>query len=104
MTENTHTFTDLGVAEPIVAALAETGICNPFPIQELAIPIALTGADMIGQARTGTGKTLAFGAPLLQRLHCRPMSRLECGWYPTGYALWRRQSFRCRCPWQIRRN
>ena len=68
MTENTPTFADLGVAEPIVAALAETGICNPFPIQELAIPIALTGADMIGQARTGTGKTLAFGAPLLQRL------------------------------------
>lgn len=52
MTENTPTFADLGVAEPIVAALAETGICNPFPIQELAIPIALTGADMIGQART----------------------------------------------------
>lgn len=68
MTENTHTFTDLGVAEPIVAALAEAGIHNPFPIQELAIPIALSGADMIGQARTGTGKTLAFGAPLLQRL------------------------------------
>lgn len=68
MTDNTMTFADLGVAEPIVAALAEAGILNPFPIQELAIPIALTGADMIGQARTGTGKTLAFGAPLLQRL------------------------------------
>ncbi|MGB3954862.1 MAG: DEAD/DEAH box helicase [Brooklawnia sp.] len=68
MTENTTTFADLGVAEPIVQALAEAGIEHPFPIQELAIPIALTGADMIGQARTGTGKTLAFGAPLLQHL------------------------------------
>ena len=62
------TFADLGVAEPIVSALASVGIEHPFPIQELAIPIALTGADMIGQARTGTGKTLAFGAPLLQHL------------------------------------
>lgn len=63
-----QTFADLGVAESIVATLAEAGITHPFPIQELAIPIALTGADMIGQARTGTGKTLAFGAPLLMRL------------------------------------
>ncbi len=62
------TFADLGVIEPIVAALAAVGFEHPFPIQELAIPIALTGADMIGQARTGTGKTLAFGIPLLQRL------------------------------------
>lgn len=64
----TASFAELGVAEPIVAALAQAGIVAPFPIQELAIPIALSGADMIGQARTGTGKTLAFGAPLLQRL------------------------------------
>lgn len=64
----TTTFEELGVAAPIVEALANEGITHPFPIQELAIPIALTGADLIGQARTGTGKTLAFGAPLLQRL------------------------------------
>lgn len=62
------TFADLGVAQPIVTALADAGIHEPFPIQELAIPIALSGADMIGQARTGTGKTLAFGVPLLQHL------------------------------------
>ena len=61
----TTTFEELGVAAPIVEALANEGITHPFPIQELAIPIALTGADLIGQARTGTGKTLAFGAPLL---------------------------------------
>ncbi len=63
-----QTFTDLGVLPPIVDALAEAGIVHPFPIQSMAIPIALTGTDMIGQARTGTGKTLAFGVTLLQRI------------------------------------
>jgi superfamily II DNA/RNA helicase len=63
-----QTFTDLGVLPSIVDALAETGIVHPFPIQSMAIPIALTGTDMIGQARTGTGKTLAFGITLLQRI------------------------------------
>jgi superfamily II DNA/RNA helicase len=62
------TFAHLGVLRPIVEALNDAGITTPFRIQELAIPIALTGADMIGQARTGTGKTLAFGIPLLQRI------------------------------------
>jgi superfamily II DNA/RNA helicase len=64
----TQTFADLGVVPEIVEALSETGIENPFPIQALAIPIALAGTDMIGQARTGTGKTLAFGISLLQRI------------------------------------
>jgi superfamily II DNA/RNA helicase len=63
-----QTFTDLGVLPSIVEALADTGIVHPFPIQAMAIPIALTGTDMIGQARTGTGKTLAFGVTLLQRI------------------------------------
>ena len=61
-------FTDLGVAEAIADALATENIIEPFPIQEMAIPLALTGTDLIAQARTGTGKTLAFGAPLLQRI------------------------------------
>ena len=52
----------------IVAALAQVGIVHPFPIQQMSIPIALTGTDMIGQARTGTGKTLAFGITALQRI------------------------------------
>jgi superfamily II DNA/RNA helicase len=63
-----QTFPDLGVLQPISASLAEVGIIHPFPIQAMAIPIALTGTDMIGQARTGTGKTLAFGITLLQRI------------------------------------
>ncbi len=60
-------FGALGVLPAIEQALAQVGITNPFPIQSMAIPIALTGTDMIGQARTGTGKTLAFGVALLQR-------------------------------------
>ncbi len=62
------TFTDLGVLPAIVDSLTDVGIVHPFPIQAMAIPIALTGTDMIGQARTGTGKTLAFGITLLQRI------------------------------------
>jgi superfamily II DNA/RNA helicase len=64
----TTTFTDLGVLPPIADALERVGITHPFPIQELALPVALLGNDLIGQARTGTGKTFAFGLPLLQRI------------------------------------
>ena len=67
-TAPTATFANIGVIEPIVHALAQVGITTPFPIQSMAIPIALIGTDMIGQARTGTGKTLAFGITLLQRI------------------------------------
>jgi superfamily II DNA/RNA helicase len=55
------------VSAEITSALDEVGITSAFPIQEMALPIALLGTDMIGQARTGTGKTLAFGIPALQR-------------------------------------
>ena len=63
-----QTFDDLGVIPEIQQALAAEGITHPFPIQSLAIPIAILGTDMVGQARTGTGKTLAFGISLLQRV------------------------------------
>ncbi|MBK3391678.1 DEAD/DEAH box helicase, partial [Streptomyces sp. DEF1AK] len=49
-------------------ALEAVGITNPFPIQELTLPVALSGTDVIGQAKTGTGKTLGFGLPLLERV------------------------------------
>lgn len=62
------TFRDLGVLPSIADALERVGIVEPFPIQEMALPVALLGNDLIGQARTGTGKTLAFGVPLLQRI------------------------------------
>lgn len=62
------TFAELGVAAEIVGALADNGIERVFSIQELTLPIALTGRDLIGQARTGMGKTFAFGVPLLDRV------------------------------------
>jgi superfamily II DNA/RNA helicase len=52
----------------IADALCQVGITDAFPIQEMTLPIALLGTDMIGQARTGTGKTLAFGIPIIQRI------------------------------------
>ncbi|HVU74188.1 MAG TPA: DEAD/DEAH box helicase, partial [Mycobacteriales bacterium] len=61
-------FADLGVRPETVAALEKVGITHAFAIQELTLPIALKGEDLIGQARTGTGKTLGFGIPLLQRI------------------------------------
>ncbi|WP_211346795.1 DEAD/DEAH box helicase [Actinokineospora cianjurensis] len=62
------TFAELDVKPEIVRALAEAGIERTFAIQELTLPLALAGEDLIGQARTGTGKTLGFGVPLLQRI------------------------------------
>jgi len=66
--EQAPTFVELGVDPRIVRALNESGIERTFAIQALTLPIALGGADLIGQARTGMGKTLGFGVPLLQRL------------------------------------
>lgn len=65
-------FSDLGIEPDMVEALLTEGIDSPFPIQEQTIPVGLTGQDIIGQARTGTGKTLGFGLPLLQRLGTNP--------------------------------
>ncbi len=61
-------FADFGVREEIVRALADSGITHPFPIQAMTLPVALQGHDIIGQAKTGTGKTLGFGVPLLHRV------------------------------------
>jgi len=66
--ETAPLFTDFSVHPDITTALAEVGITRTFAIQELTLPIALAGHDLIGQARTGTGKTLGFGVPMLQRL------------------------------------
>ncbi len=66
------TFEQLGLSAPILKALKEQGYVNPSPIQEKAIPPALTGRDVLGCAQTGTGKTCAFAAPILQRLDERP--------------------------------
>ncbi|WP_439029646.1 DEAD/DEAH box helicase [Gordonia terrae] len=69
--DDTHTaptFAELGVDERIVSALAADGKTHTFAIQELTLPLALDGHDLIGQARTGMGKTFGFGIPLLHRL------------------------------------
>ena len=61
-------FADFDVRPEIVQALADAGITHPFPIQAMTLPVALSGHDIIGQAKTGTGKTLGFGVPLLHRV------------------------------------
>ncbi len=61
------TFRDLGILSETAEALEAVGIVHPFPIQEMTLPVALTGHDVIGQAKTGTGKTLGFGLPLIER-------------------------------------
>ena len=66
------TFAELGIDKDIVDALASKGITSPFPIQREAIPVALSGQDVIGQAKTGTGKTFGFGLPLIQSLGTEP--------------------------------
>ncbi|TYB35748.1 DEAD/DEAH box helicase [Micromonospora sp. AP08] len=62
------TFAELGARQETVEALAAAGITRAFAIQEYALPIGLRGVDLIGQAPTGTGKTLGFGIPLLERV------------------------------------
>ncbi|WP_345650843.1 DEAD/DEAH box helicase, partial [Streptomyces siamensis] len=64
----TTTFRELGILPETAEALEAVGIINPFPIQEMTLPVALSGTDVIGQAKTGTGKTLGFGLPLLERV------------------------------------
>ncbi len=61
-------FADLGVAEPITAALARRSIYTPFSIQELVLPDAISGLDVLAKSPTGSGKTLAFAVPIVQRL------------------------------------
>ncbi|MHB1924590.1 MAG: DEAD/DEAH box helicase [Acidimicrobiales bacterium] len=63
-----NAFTDLGVSAPIACVLTARGITSPFPIQSLALPPALAGRDICGRAPTGSGKTIAFGIPLAQRV------------------------------------
>ena len=77
----TTQFSDLGINQDLVDALAERGITTPFEIQTLAIPDGIAGRDVCGKAKTGSGKTLAFGIPMIQRLSKAKPHR------PTGLAL-----------------
>jgi ATP-dependent RNA helicase DeaD len=67
-TENFETFEELGLNENILKALLEMGFVKPSPIQAQGIPAVMQGSDVIGQAQTGTGKTAAFGIPVLERI------------------------------------
>lgn len=62
------TFQELGLSEPIMKALSDMGFEEPTPIQEATITIAIQGKDLIGQAQTGTGKTAAFGIPMIEHI------------------------------------
>ncbi len=75
------TFESLGVASDLCDALAEHGITSPFPIQALTIPDGLSGRDVCGKAKTGSGKTIAFGVPLIERVGTAEPKR------PTGLVL-----------------
>jgi superfamily II DNA/RNA helicase len=80
--EPAPSFADFDVHPEIVAALADAGIVTPFPIQAMTLPVALSGHDIIGQAKTGTGKTLGFGVPMLNRA----TSPTDPGWDDLPYA------------------
>ena len=69
LTEISTTFSDLGIAAPLVNTLAKQGIMHPFPIQIATLPDALAGYDILGRGQTGSGKTLAFGLALLNNLN-----------------------------------
>src|SRR5687767_16035848 len=70
MTEATSTpsFAELGLSDAVVAALNDVGYETPTPIQAKTIPAILSGADLLGQAQTGTGKTAAFALPILSKI------------------------------------
>ena len=66
--ESSLRFADLGLAEPVMAAVREVGYETPSPIQAATIPALLAGRDVLGQAQTGTGKTAAFALPILANI------------------------------------
>ncbi|MEN9679797.1 MAG: hypothetical protein RLZ57_926 [Actinomycetota bacterium] len=71
----TKSFAELNLRPEVLEALNAAGFDKPFPIQEMVIPIAMTGVDLIGQAKTGTGKTLGFGLPLVN--HVKPSGKIQ---------------------------
>ena len=88
-------FAALGLSAPLVGAVNALGYEEPTPIQREAIPVLLSGSDMLGQAATGTGKTAAFALPLLDKLsRDAKASAARC----ARSCSCRRASWRCRSP------
>ena len=65
---NLSTFNELGLSQDIIRAVVNMGFEETTPIQEQTIPVALSGKDLIGQAQTGTGKTAAYGIPMIEKI------------------------------------
>jgi ATP-dependent RNA helicase RhlE len=86
-------FADLGLSQPLLAAVGAAGYDHPTPIQAAAIPVALAGRDLVATAQTGTGKTAAFALPLLQRLAASQADRPEADSPPPARSR-RRRGFR----------
>ena len=72
-------FAGLGLADPLLRAIADAGYTTPTPIQAKAIPVVLTGRDLLAAAQTGTGKTAGFTLPILQRLLSNPLASRKAG-------------------------
>lgn len=73
------TFKELGLVPEIMKAIEDMGFEEPTPIQKVSIPAAMEGKDLIGQAQTGTGKTAAFGIPILEKIDTTEKGRrLSC--------------------------
>ena len=82
------TFEEMCLDTRIMRAIAEMGFEQPSPIQAQSIPIAVEGKDMIGQARTGTGKTASFGIPMLQRINPKDKNLQAIVLCPTRELVW----------------
>src|SRR3954468_6718568 len=70
-----QSFSDLGVSEVVCAALEKRGFTSPFPVQERVLPDALAGRDLLVRSPTGSGKSLAFGIPMVESLEANTSSR-----------------------------
>jgi len=87
----TDSFSNLSLAEPLARAVAEMGYASMTPIQAQAIPVVLTGQDVMGAAQTGTGKTAAFTMPLLQRMLKHENASTSPARHPVRALVLRRQ-------------
>ncbi|MEY3885181.1 MAG: hypothetical protein RIS87_956, partial [Pseudomonadota bacterium] len=76
---STVSFNELGLAEPILRAIIDAGYTSPTPIQAKAIPLVLSGGDLLAGAQTGTGKTAGFTLPILHLLSQKPLAEVAKG-------------------------
>ena len=88
-----HSFRELGVSQPVVDALAARAILHPFEIQELVLPDALAGLDILARSPTGSGKTLAFAVPIVERVTTKDARPSALVLVPTASS--RRRSAPC---------